>query len=99
MGSSKPVGVAPGLSKQLIEIANAFGLEQVVREPTRINNILDLCFTSNPRLVERSSVVPGISDHDGIPIKQIPRKIYVCQATLIKSSNPFIGNVLASLLK
>ena len=41
---------------------------------------------SNPTLVERSSIVPGISDHDGMPIvittckpriiKQIPHKIY-----------------------
>ena len=85
--NTKPGGVTPGLSKQLIEIANDFGLEQVVREPTRINNILDLFFTSNPTLVERSSVVPGISHHDGIPIvitsckpriiKQIPCKIYL----------------------
>ena len=85
--NTKPGGVTPGFSKQLIEIANYFGLEQVVREPTRINNILDLFFTPNPTLVERSSVVPGISDHDGIPIvitsckpriiKQIPRKIYL----------------------
>ena len=85
--NTKPGGVSPGLSKQLIDITNDFGLEQVEREPTRINNILDLFFTSNPTLVERSSVVPGISDHDGIPIviisckpriiKQIPRKIYM----------------------
>ena len=85
--NTKPGGVVPGLSKQLIDITNYFGLEQVVREPTGINNILDLFFTSNPTLVERSSVVPGISDHDGIPIviisckpriiKQMPRKIYM----------------------
>ena len=85
--STKPGGAAPGLSKQLIEITNDFGLEQVVRGPTRINNTLDLFFTTNPTLVERSTVVPGISDHDGIPviinsckprvIKQKPRKIYM----------------------
>ena len=53
--NTKPGGVAPGLSKQLIEIANDFGLEQVVREPTRINNILDLFVTSNPTLVVSQS--------------------------------------------
>ena len=73
------------MSKQLFEIANDFGLEQVVREPTKINNTLDLFFTSNPTLVERSPV--GISDHDGIPIvitnckprimRQRSRKIYM----------------------
>ena len=84
--SPKPGGTAPGLSKILLEISNDFGLEQIVREPTRINNTLDLFFTTNPTLVERSTIVPGISDHDGIPliitsckprvIKQKPRKIY-----------------------
>ena len=49
-------------------MTNYFGLELAVREPTRINDILDLFFTSNVKLVERSSVVRGISDHDGIPI-------------------------------
>ena len=65
---TKPSGAAPGLSIQLIEIANDFGLEQVVRGPTRINNTLDLFFTTNPTTVERSTVVPGIGDHDGIPV-------------------------------
>ena len=81
MGSSntKPGGVSPGLSKQIIDITNEFGLEQVVCEPTRINDILDLFFTSNPTLVERSSVVQGISDHDGIPIV-----IISCKPRIIK---------------
>ena len=61
--NTKPGGVAPGLSKQLIEITNDFGLEQVVREPTKINNILHLFFTSNPTLVERSSAAnQGLSN-------------------------------------
>ena len=46
--NTKPGVVAPGLSQQLIEIANDVGLEQVVREPTRINNILDLFFYLKP---------------------------------------------------
>ena len=85
--NTKPSGIAPGLSKQVIEITNDFGLEQVVREPTRRNNILDFFFTSNPTRVERSSVVPGISDHDGIPIISCkprirkPRKICITKLT------------------
>ena len=72
----------------MIEIANDFGLEQVVREPTRGKNTLDLFFTTNlTTLVERSTVTPGLSDHDGAPliiisakprvIKQRPRKVYL----------------------
>ena len=59
----------------MIEIANDFGLEQIVTEPTRGKNTLDLFFTTNPTLVERSTVIPGISDHDSIPL-------------IIVSSNP-----------
>ena len=85
--SPKPCGNAPGLSKILLEISNDYGLEQSVRGPTSINNTLDLFFTTNHTLVERSTIVPGISDHDGIPIiitsckhrviKQNPCKIYM----------------------
>jgi len=43
--SVKAGGRYVGLSKQMIEIANDFGLEQMVREPTRGENTLDLFFT------------------------------------------------------
>jgi hypothetical protein len=85
--SVNPGGSYVNLSKRMIEIANDVGLEQIVREPTRGKNTLDLFFTSNPTLVERSTVVPGLSDHDGVPliiistkprvIKQRPRKVYL----------------------
>ena len=39
-------------------------LTQTVLEPTRENNILDLFLTTNPTVVRRSSVIPGISDHN-----------------------------------
>ncbi|XP_072023124.1 uncharacterized protein [Amphiura filiformis] len=85
--SFKTGGQYPSLSKKLLEITAEFGLEQVVREPTRGNNTLDLFFTTNPTLVEKSIVVPGISDHDSIPLiivncrpkinKQKARKIFL----------------------
>lgn len=68
----------------MLDICNEFGFEQIVKEPTRVNTILDLF--SNSTLVERSALIPGIADHDGIPmisintrpkaIKQKPRKVY-----------------------
>ncbi|XP_072046515.1 uncharacterized protein [Amphiura filiformis] len=61
----------PGLSRQLIELSNDFGLEQVVREPTRGSNILDLFFMSNPTLMDRVRILPGMSDHTGIPLVTI----------------------------
>jgi hypothetical protein len=87
--SFKPGGRYPAISKKLLEICANFGMEQVVREKTRKNNTLDLYFTTNSTLIEKSTVVPGISDHDGIPvviinckpktIKQKPHKIFLYQ--------------------
>ena len=39
-------------------------LEQMVTLPTRGQNILDLFFTTNTTLVNKISVLPGLSDHD-----------------------------------
>ncbi len=85
--SSIPGGYKPGLSKELLSIMNDFSLEQMVTSPTRQGSILDLFFTTNTSLVEKSIVLPGMSDHDGIPnivlstkprkTKCQPRKIFV----------------------
>ena len=61
-------------TRQLIDISNDLGLEQVVKFPTRGDNILDLFFTKNASLIEKTSVLPGISDHNGIPLITIPTK-------------------------
>lgn len=55
------------LGEQLIDIAEDLGLHQTVTEPTRQDNILDLFFTNRPSLIEKSTLIPGLSDHDGIP--------------------------------
>jgi len=36
--------------------------------PTRVSNILDLFFTTNPALVQRVSILQGISDHGIVQI-------------------------------
>ena len=41
-----------------------FGLVQMVNEPTRCGNVLDLFLTSNHTLVQKVEIVPGIADHD-----------------------------------
>ena len=54
----------PGLFREsLIEFAQDFLLEQIVLEPTRGDNILDLCFTSHPGIIHQCRTVPGFSDH------------------------------------
>ena len=71
--------------RKLLDITLSHYLEQLVHEPTRGPNILDLCFTTNPSLVQRCTTGPGISDHDHIviaetclkarPNRKKPRKI------------------------
>ena len=85
--STKPGCPKVALSRELIDLVNDFGLEQLVDKPTRKNRILDLFLTSNPTLVSKAVNVPGLSDHDGIPSitvdtvvkksKQCPRKVYL----------------------
>ena len=44
-------------------------LEQLVVEPTRENNTLDLVITNNTRLVDKIEVIPGLSDHDIVRVQ------------------------------
>ena len=41
-------------------------LVQIVNEPTRMDNTLDLILTNNDTLVNRVEIIPGISDHDAV---------------------------------
>ena len=59
-------------------------LEQMVTSPTRGQNILGLFLTTKPTLVNKISIMPGLSDHDIVLaevnsrleiIKQVPREI------------------------
>lgn len=51
-----------------------FGLTQIVNEPTRGQNTLDLIMTNIPERVNRVHVIPGISDHN-IPYAEISMKV------------------------
>lgn len=54
-------------------------LDQVVTEPTRITetceNILDLFFTNNSTLINRTEIIPGISDHETVLIESSRRPL------------------------
>ena len=39
-------------------------LNQLVKEPTRDDNILDLVMTNKVNIINNVRVIPGISDHD-----------------------------------
>ena len=51
------------LSSTLIDIVNNNYLTQMVTQPTRELNTLDLILTSNPGLIEEVMTMPGTSDH------------------------------------
>ena len=84
----KPHAASPALCNTLIDIAQDNGLEQIVDEPTRGDNILDLLFTNNPTLINNAQCMPPLSqqaDHNTVFIdmnikpkvnKQPPRKVH-----------------------
>ena len=63
---SKPQHALMLSMKKMLEIVDDLNLTQVVREPTRQNDILDLLFTTHSDLVNGTFVVPGISDHNAV---------------------------------
>ena len=54
------------LNSLFINIINNHSLEQLVCSPTRLNNILDLVFSTQPDLISEVETIPGISDHEAI---------------------------------
>ena len=56
------------------------GLSQMVTEPTRLNNTLDLFFTNLPTLIQEVEVVPGLSDHDAVIVQSKMRMSLAKQA-------------------
>ncbi|KAK3104735.1 hypothetical protein FSP39_008956 [Pinctada imbricata] len=74
------------MSAEFLRIPGECGTEQIVCSPTRGDNILDLAFCSNPSLIKRCKVIPGVGDHDTVLIdtllrptrsKPTRRKIYL----------------------
>ena len=54
------------LNEMCIWMADYYGLTQMVREPARGQNVLDLVFSIYPGLVSGVRVDPGISDHEAV---------------------------------
>ena len=59
----KPKTSYPQLHLDFLNVLNDNGLEQLVKDPTRGVNTLDLLLTNSPDLVPQTEVVPGLSDH------------------------------------
>ena len=83
----KPNCHHPDITMKFLDVLNDNSLIQMVTEPTRKENILDLFITNNDSRILKLKIIPGISDHDGIvyveadisPIiyKEKPRKIHM----------------------
>ena len=74
----------PAPYEDFVSLLDDFSLVQMVNEPTRGKNVLDLCLTSNHTLVNDISILPRIADNDIVVAnvstkpkvsKQIPQNI------------------------
>ena len=57
------ISLAPG-NRATVNVEPCHGLCQIVEEPTRGSNILDLIVTNYPASFRRTEIIPGVSDHD-----------------------------------
>jgi hypothetical protein len=78
------------INKSLIDIVQDLRMEQIVDFHTRLDNTLDLVFTTHRSLVNKCKPLPGISDHDIVLVdtnirinrtKETKRKIYLWKST------------------
>ena len=74
------------VNERLIELCDTLGLTQVVQQPTRENNIMDLFLVTSPDRCTEADILTGISDHDAVCLsynrrvnrnKKSSRKVYL----------------------
>ena len=73
----KPYAYLKGMCHRLLNIISSFSLSQLQTEPTRQNAVLDLFCTNKPGLVKNISLIPGISDHDGVIVVDMSLKAVI----------------------
>ena len=80
---------------------------QMVREPTRGGNILDLFLTTNHTLAEYVSIIPGLSDHNIVKCivnskpkvtKKAPRKTFLYRKAGWVSFRDYMQSFCSSFL-
>ena len=104
--STKPKAQNTKQCKQLLDICQDNYIEQVVTSPTHITttsqSTLDLFFTSNSSLVNKTEIIPGISDHEIVyvesslksrEVKKPPRKIYLYNKANTENIKESIKNI------
>ena len=96
------------VNNTFLELLDDFNLEQLVKEPTRYNHILDLIITTQPSISSDIAVTPGMSDHEAVTFKLnirrkqlIPskRKIYLYHKANFELIRERIQNFQTSFLQ
>ena len=64
LGTVSPIYHQKAVIDLVLSFSQQFDLTQLQREPTRLDNLLDLFFTNKPTLVKSVTTIPGISDHE-----------------------------------
>jgi len=74
------------VNNRFVDVCEILGLTQIVKEPTRNGNTLDLFLVTSPDRCEDINILPGVSDHEGVSIvykqhisrnKKPPRNVYI----------------------
>ena len=85
------------INSRFIDVCDELGLTQVVRDPTRENNILDLMLVTSPDRCVDIRVNPVISDHDAVCLtyegrvninKKKPRTLFLFKRADMSSLMP-----------
>ena len=104
LGTVSPISNQKAVNDLVLSISQQFDLTQLQREPSRLDNLLDLFFTNKPTLVKSITAIPGISDHETVLAdcdikptinKRAPRYIHQwCKADWekLKSETVVFGN-------
>ena len=96
------------INEKMLEITSEYNLEQTVKEQTRSGNILDLVFTTNPGLIDKIEIHPGMSDHQVVitdintrakVCKKKPRTVYLYKKADMDSVKLDIDKTLTSRLE
>ena len=61
-----PISNQKAVNDLVLSISQHVDLTQLQREPTRLDNLLDLFFTNKPTLVKSVTAIPGISDYETV---------------------------------
>ena len=56
----------PELTRKFADCLDDHGWVQLITNPTRGKNVVDLFITNNDSLIVKTQVIPGISDHDAV---------------------------------